>query len=257
MRPQGRPKGEYRSAEHEGTSVSPQSRPRGETRSEKRAGTPVNSRPQPLAERDIARLQDLLDRVPAPLEPLDVSALDGFLCGVLLQPQPVPAERWLRHVADADGRALPPGFDAGPLHALVRRRHAELDAAIARRQWFDPWVFELDAAEADGDDGELDPAAAAARDAVYPWVAGFATAMELFPGLMRLVSPGLAEPLALLYRHLDADDLEDADELLAIIETLEPPADLAQAVEELVRATLLIADLSRPQPARPTSPTRR
>src|SRR5437868_373712 len=98
---------------------------------------------QPLSERELDELQALLDRVPQPLEPLDVSMVDGFLCGVLLQPQRVPESRWLPHITDADGRALPRGFDAGPLHTLVRRRHAELDDAIARRQWFDPWVFEL------------------------------------------------------------------------------------------------------------------
>lgn len=215
-------------------------------------------RPAPLAERDILRLQALLDRVPAPLEPLDTSMLDGFLCGVLLQPQAVPPERWLRHVTDADGRPLPNGFDAAPLHALVRRRHAELASAIERRQWFDPWIFELEA-PADGGAGDdvLDAPAAAAREAVYPWVAGFATAMELFPGLMRGASTAVLEPLALLYRHLDPEDLEDADELLALIETLEPPADLAEAVEELVRATLLLADQSRPRPARQRTPSGR
>ena len=57
----------------------------------------------PLGESDIDHLQTLLDAVPAPLEPLDVAMLDGYLCGVLLQPQPVPAERWLPHVTDADG----------------------------------------------------------------------------------------------------------------------------------------------------------
>ena len=62
------------------------------------------SRPAPLTERDIDELQALLDRVPAPLEPLDVSMLDGFLCGVLLQPQQVPASQWLPHLTDADGR---------------------------------------------------------------------------------------------------------------------------------------------------------
>ena len=43
--------------------------------------------------------------MPAPLEPLDVSMLDGFLCGVLVQPQRVPDARWLPHVTDVDGRA--------------------------------------------------------------------------------------------------------------------------------------------------------
>lgn len=201
---------------------------------------------QPLSDRELDSLQSLLDRVPAPLEPLDVSMLDGFLCGVLLQPQRIPDSRWLPHVTDADGRPLPAGFDAAALQALVRRRHAELDDAIARRQWFDPWVFEL-AEDAHGDEPDSDTPASI--DAVLPWVAGFATAQEFFPGLMRLDAQALTEPLALLYRHLDPDDLEDADELLEEIDSLEPPADLADAVEGLVRATLLLADVSRPLPA--------
>ena len=206
---------------------------------------------QLLTTRELDELQALLDTVPAPLEPLDVSMLDGFLCGVLLQPHSVPLLRWLPHITDADGRALPERFDATRLHALARRRHAELLDAITRRQWFDPWVFELDdapedrAAERALIDADID-AAPAAIDAVYPWVAGFATALELFPGLMALDAQALNEPLALVYRHLDAEDLEDADELLAEIESLEPPADLSAAVEELVRATLLLADVSRP-----------
>jgi uncharacterized protein len=61
----------------------------------------------------------------------------------------------------------------------------------------------------------------------------------------------LREPLALVFRHLPPDELEDADELLAEIDTLEPPEDLAEAVEELVRATLLIADVTRPGAVRP------
>ncbi len=188
-----------------------------------------------LTERDIDLLQSLLDTVPAPLEPLDVSLLDGFLCGVLLQPQPIADVRWLRHVTDADGRALPAGFDVDRLHGLVRRRHAELNDAITRRQWFDPWVFELEADDAGSD-----------VDAVFPWVAGFATALEHFPALMQLDAEALTEPLALLYRHLDPDDLEDADELIEEIESMQPPADLADAVEGLVRACLLLADVSRP-----------
>jgi uncharacterized protein len=204
-----------------------------------------------LDERALADLQKLLDAVPPPFEPLDVSMLDGYLCGVLLQPKPVPQTQWLRHVPDVDGRETPPSLNLEPLHRLVKRRHAELDHAIAKRQWFDPWVYELD-------DEDAMPS-----DEVMPWVAGFATAMELFPALMRMHDAALLEPLALLYMHLDPDDLEDADALIAEIETIEPPTDLAEAVETLVRATLLIADISRPQrhpvhpPARPSRKLRR
>lgn len=193
---------------------------------------PSSPKLSPLSERELGQLQDLLDAVPAPLEPLDLPALDGYLCGVLVQPGRIAPARWLAHVADADARPMPPGHDAAPLLALVKRRHAELEAAIGQRRWFDPWVFEVDAAE------HPDPV----RAAVFPWVAGVAAAFELFPGTMQLPPEATLEPLALLYQHVDADDLEDADELLAEIDSLEPPADLTEAVEQLVRAILLLAD---------------
>ncbi|MEO8079616.1 MAG: YecA family protein, partial [Caldimonas sp.] len=175
---------------------------------------------EPTDDRLPAEVQALLESVPAPLEPLDADTLDGFLCGVIVQPRLVPPERWMPHVTDSDGRALPSGFDAVRLRALVLRRHAELTDAIARRQWFDPWLFAGDG-EADG-----------GSDAVYPWVAGFAAALDLFPELVRRGDDdALLEPLALLYRHLDAGDLEDADELIALIEASEPPAGLTEAVE--------------------------
>jgi uncharacterized protein len=208
---------------------------------------------QALTEHDIEELQALLDAVPAPLEPLDASMVDGYLCGVLVQPQRIAEERWMRHIVDAEqGRPAPRGFDAARLQVLVRRRHAELDVAIERREWFDPWVFELeDSAAAD------EEASPPAPDAVYPWVAGFATALGHFPALMQGDARALIEPLALLYRHLQPDDLEDADELLEEIESLEPPADLAEAVEELVRATLLLADVARPLPSTARRPAQR
>ncbi len=190
--------------------------------------------PEPLAEHEIDALQALLDTLPASLEPLDVMSLDGYLAGVLLQPDAVPEAQWLRHIVDVDGRVAPAGFDTARLHGLARRRHAELAQAIAERDWFDPWVYELE--------DEAEPS-----EVVMPWVAGFATAVDLFPALMDRFEPQLTEPLALLYRHLDAEDLEDADELLAEIETLEPPDTLDEAVEDLVRATLLIADVALPQ----------
>lgn len=198
----------------------------------------------PLDDNDLERLGELLDALPPPLEPLDVSALDGYLCGVLLQPRPVPAAQWQAHVADVEGRPAPPGPALDELLALVRRRHAELDHAIGQRQWFDPWIFPLD--------GE-----ATATECVLPWVAGFAAAMDRFPALMAVDDPELVEPLALLYLHFDPADLEDADALAAVIETLEPPADLAEAVQDIVRAVMLMADVTRPRLQRPPAAVRR
>lgn len=239
---------------------------------------PAAAPPRPLDDAELERLQALLEAVPAPLEPLDATMLDGFLCGVLVQPRPVPESAWFPHVLDAEsGRPARPGYDAAPLRALVRRRHAELDAAIEARRWFDPWVFEPEADdEAPGptrapaaDDGLAGLAGLADEDgseahgadgappevqAVYPWVAGCVTALDLFPGVMALTGPALDEALVLLYRHLDPEDLEDADAILETIETLEPAEDLATAVEELVRATLLLADIGRPQRRPPAAP---
>ena len=185
-----------------------------------------------LNEADLERLQALLDALPAPLEPLDVSMVDGYLCGVLLQPEPVPLAQWLPPLLDTEGRPTPTRVN-DDLLALLRRRHKELNVAIAGRQWFDPWVFELDDAD--------DPS-----DTVLPWVAGFAHALEVHPALMRLPEEPLLEPLAALYLHLDPDDLEDADALLEEIDSLEPPADLEAAVEGIVSAVLMMADVSRP-----------
>ena len=188
--------------------------------------------PEALAEADLERLQALLDALPAPLEPLDVSMLDGYLCGVLLQPEAVPLSAWLPPLLDSEGRQVPARVD-DELVGLLRRRHKELNVAIAGRLWFDPWIFEL------GDDA--DPS-----ETVLPWVAGFAHALDAHPGLMRLPEEALLEPLAAIYLHLDPDDLEDADALLEEIESLEPPADLEEAVEGLVSAVLMLADVSRP-----------
>lgn len=198
---------------------------------------------QPLDEAELQALQTLLDSLPDTLEPLDVVMVDGYLCGVLLQPQPVPAERWLPLITDVDGRPPPTRFDAAKLRSLVLRRHAELEAAITERDWFDPWIYQLD--------DQASPS-----ETVLPWVAGFATAADAFTGLMDRFEGQILEPLATLYRHLDPDDLEDADALLAEIETLAPPESLAEAVEDLVRSVLLIADVSRPQegPVRPAAP---
>lgn len=214
-----------------------------------------------LTDTDIERLQGLLDALPAPLQPLDVVALDGYLTGVLLQPTRIPEVDWWPGVVDVDGQPVPAGLDTRELATLVRRRHDEIDRAIKNRDWFDPWVFALDDSDAEPQPQtpQTPPAppadASAPSEALLPWVAGFASAQDRFAGLTALDDKALLEPLALLYLHVDPADLEDADDLLPLIEEIEPPADLAEAVQDLVRAVMLIADVSRPRakiaPAKP------
>lgn len=200
---------------------------------------PIAKAPHALSDKERDQLEALLDALPPPLEPLDLSALDGFLVGVLLQPRTVPSARWLPHVADLEGRAVPPGVDMAPILAFVLRRHAELGQAIATRQWFDPWVFEL---EAEAGQTECLPS-----QVVLPWVAGFAAALDLFPLLLQLGDPDLREPLATLYAHFDPDDLEEIDDLRELIDELAPPESVSEAVEDLVGCALLLADVSRPR----------
>jgi uncharacterized protein len=215
------------------------------------APAPAVPPPQaPLGDAEIAELEDLLADLPAPAQPLDASALDGYLCGVLLQPRPVPAADWLPRVADADGAPVPDSPAWLRIAALARRRHAELGRAIAERAWFDPWVFEVDEA---GDDGPPPTPVQLAQ----PWVAGFSLALECFPALAALDDRALQEPLAVLFAMIDPEDLEDAGPLGPIIETLEPPATLAEAAEDLVRSVLLIADVTRPRGPGRAAPARR
>jgi uncharacterized protein len=204
---------------------------------------------QPLCDAERDQLELLLDTLPPPLEPLDLSALDGFLVGVLLQPQPVARDRWLRHVPDVEGRPVPQGVRLYTLNELVLRRHAELERAISARQWFDPWVFDFESAAGQT---EMLPS-----QKVLPWVAGLAAALERFPALLQISDPALREPLAVLYAHFAPGDLDDADDLLSLIDQIEPPGNLADAVQDLVRCTLLLADVSRARSPALRRPPRR
>lgn len=177
-------------------------------------------------------LQRLLDALPAPAEPLDVVMLDGFLCALLLRPMPPAATAWLHWALDIDGRPLPAAAAAAPRAALEQRLQRLRDA-VAHRQWFDPWVFELDEA-------------AAPAEAVAPWAAGFALAAERWPLPLPRGAAG-DEPLALIHQYLDPDDWPAAAALAERIDELEPPRTLAEAVEDLVRAVLLLSDLTGPR----------
>jgi uncharacterized protein len=189
----------------------------------------------PLSDAEIAELDECLSSIHAPLQPMDVCALDGYLCAVLLQPVTISCADWLPLIFDVDGRSAPESEPARRAAELAQRRHDELARAISRREWFDPWIFEPD-----------DPAASP-QQALLPWVAGFAAALERFPALSSTDSPDLVEPLAVLFSVFAPEDLEDAEDLLPVIETLEPPSTMAEAAEDLVRSVLLLADVSQPR----------
>ena len=210
-----------------------------------------------------------LEALPEPMTPLDVAALDGFLCGVLVQPRPPPRARWLPLLFADDGQALPAPAELDRLGGFIDRRYAELQTAIAGRQWFDPWVFaDEEARHAADDESGVDTVASggarvghdtgaetetetdaveadadAIATAVSPWVVGLAGALAAFPALLAEPSDELDQALAAAFRFLDPEELEDAAGLFAAIEMLEPASSLEEAVEGLTRSVLLLADI--------------
>ena len=194
-----------------------------------------------LTDAEFQELDELLTQTPEPFESLDAVMLDGYLCGVIVQPVLLEAEAWLPHVFDFEGQPLPD--DADPAwrartEALILRRHAALTRAIAEDGWFDPLILELDDFEPPRTD---DPAASLkpVSQALFPWVAGFQHAMESFPDLLELPDPAIDVALARLYRHLPAQTDEER-EVVATLDQEHPLATLDEAIEDLI---VIIADL--------------
>ncbi len=148
-----------------------------------RPPTPAPARD--LTDAEFAELDDLLGGTPEPLEPLDAVMLDGYLCGVIVQPLLLEPATWLPTSSTSTAGRCPtasiaPGSSART--ALIARRHAALEPGAAEDGWFDPLVLEVDeasrrcAAAAD----EVDAAAnlPPVSRALMPWVAGFQHAAQ-------------------------------------------------------------------------------
>ena len=205
---------------------------------------------QPLSERDVELLDQILARIPDDREPLDVAMLDGYLVGVLLQPDVVLPSAWMPRVFAADGAegALPDADEARRASELVTRRHNELAAFITAREAFDPIVFEFE---------DVSGAPITGRDAIIalaPWAGGFVNALNAFPGLALAAEhdDDLASLLSAILRHLPADPdapQELRDELAreqAGLDAEVPLRDLDEAIDDLVDNILDIAEITQP-----------
>ena len=204
-----------------------------------------------LSDAEFAELDDLLAATPEPLEPLDVVMLDGYLCGLLVQPVLLDPAQWLPPVFDLDSRPLPEAHDPAwqaRCAELVLRRHAALNRAMVEDGWFDPLVLEPDdgATEAPPAAGGEDPVAALGpvSQALMPWVAGFQHATLCFPALMDLPDDDVALAIARLFRHLPAETDEERD-VVATLDREFPLASLDDAIEELVVTVADLSDLTR------------
>ncbi|HEY2929356.1 YecA family protein [Piscinibacter sp.] len=204
-----------------------------------------------LSDAEFAELDDLLAATPEPLEPCDAVMLDGFLCGVLVQPVLIEPAAWLPHVFDFEGQPLPDDVDARWLartESLILRRHAALNRAMVEDGWFDPLILEFDDEHPmqPPADGGPDPMAGLSpiSQALMPWVAGFQHATLCFPDLAELPDDAVMSALARLYRHLPAETDEER-EVVATLEREHPLATLDEAIEELVVTVADLSDLTR------------
>lgn len=208
----------------------------------------------PLSDAEIGELDDLLAAIPAPRESLDVVMLDGYLCGVLAQPQALAPEQWLPPIFDwhwGDPDAAAPTEPLGPdtdgwhaakherLVALLHSHHATLERQLREDAWFDPLVMEPQT-----DDGVPITGAAAVQPALAPWVAGFEHALTQFPGLESMSHDDLPDLLACVRRHLPLED-EDEQAFANALDLEHPLKSLDAGIEDLVANVVALADLGR------------
>jgi uncharacterized protein len=205
---------------------------------------------QDLSDAEFAELDDLLAATPEPLEPCDAVMLDGYLCGVLVQPILVEPAAWLPYVFDFEGQPLPDDVDPQWLartRALILRRHAALNRAMVEDGWFDPLILEFDDEHPrlPPPDGGPDPLAdlSPVSQALMPWVAGFQHATLCFPDLAEMPDDAVMTSLARLFRHLPAETAEER-EIVATLDRETPLATLDEGIEELVVTVADLCDLT-------------
>jgi uncharacterized protein len=217
------------------------------------AGSPTGAQiGRPLTDREIDELDAALAALPEHRESFDVAMLEGYLVGLLIQPDVVMPTDWLPPVfAAPDGEPMIPGDEAHVQRVidLVTRRYNTLAAHILAREPFDPIVYDIAR-----DDG-APPARQQELAALGSWAAGFLTAMRMFPAVFERADEDaeLSELLVDILRHLPLDPDDDSEDNRAMFEEREqldrerPLEDLDHAIEAVVDAVMDIADITRPR----------
>jgi uncharacterized protein len=199
-----------------------------------------------LTDAELEELDALLARTPEPLQALNVVMLDGYLCGVIVQPMLIDEAQWLPPVFDLDSRPLPADVDVAWLarcRTLIKRRFESLNGTLAEDAWFEPLI----AMPEDGASTDPDLAALpAVSQPLLPWAAGFQHAMLCFPAFCDIDDETIDILLERICRHLPPENaLQRA--ALAQLETEQPLASTDDAIDDLVRAVAEMWDLTSEQ----------
>ncbi|MBC7701626.1 UPF0149 family protein [Aquabacterium sp.] len=194
-----------------------------------------------LSDADINELDDLLAAVPEPLEAVDAVMLDGYLCGILVQPVLLTPEQWLPPIFGETGQVPAPteGWTATQntrLLVLIERRREEILRGILENSWFDPIVPQLE-----DDDGKLLTGKDAMEGLGY-WVAGFEWALANFPQLEDLGSAAVPDVLESLWRHLPEQD-ETQAEMTKALDQEHPLRNLDEGIQRLVFDVVDLAEV--------------
>ena len=205
-----------------------------------------------LSDAELRELDELLAATPEPLQPLDIVMLEGYLCGVLVQPVLLDAGQWLAPIFDLDATPLPASIDPtwlDRISVLIRRHHAALNHRLVDEGWFDPLVFEAAASDAEtptetptGSDAEA-ALESPAYPPLWPWVVGFQYAMLQFPALGEVADDEVSATLDRVFRHLPAQTDEERQDV-ARIDAEHPLASLDDAIEVLVNNVVALFDLT-------------
>lgn len=209
-----------------------------------------------LTNHEIDELDQLLQQAPAPLQPLDVVSLDGYLCAVAVQPRIVPPADWLARALDTDGTRWPPAdLDEAwltRLRALVQRRYEALVRGMSEEGFFDPVVTDLsgvadpEGASTETPAEEEDPAIAAlaahSRALVY-WASGFLYGAQTFEGLMEHPDDAVHIAMSRILRHLPPETDEDRA-LVAELDEQVPLRSDTHAIEDTVEAAVTLWNLT-------------
>lgn len=128
---------------------------------------PVEGRPMAGDEQELEELARMLRKLSAEGGAMSVVEMDGFVTGLALQPERVPASEWLGHVW-GEGAEFENNDEALEMEAAVIRHCNGVIRMLAQEPEFYGPVLEVDEQ----------------TEAIYwkPWFGGFARAMQLRPG---------------------------------------------------------------------------